>query len=138
MQNPTLFSHSHSTYSHYWIQNTNVKNELRHLWWSSGRESAFQCRGHGFHSWSRKIPHAIVQLSPCATTTEPTCPRACPLQQQKPFQWDIHICQLESSPCSLQLEKAYTQQWRLSAAKINSLILMDVNIFKLELWKQGH
>ena len=27
----------------------------------------------GFASWSRKIPHAMEQLSPCTTTTEPTC-----------------------------------------------------------------
>ena len=36
-------------------------------------ESACQCRGHGFEPWSRKIPHAAEQLSPCATTTEPMC-----------------------------------------------------------------
>ena len=28
-------------------------------------------QGHGFEPWSRKIPHAAEQLSPCATTTEP-------------------------------------------------------------------
>ena len=26
--------------------------------------------GPGFHAWSRKIPHATGQLSPCPTTTE--------------------------------------------------------------------
>ena len=26
--------------------------------------------GPGFHAWSRKIPHATGQLSPCSTTTE--------------------------------------------------------------------
>ena len=26
--------------------------------------------GHWFKPWSRKIPHAVEQLSPCATTTE--------------------------------------------------------------------
>ena len=26
--------------------------------------------GPGFHAWSRKIPHATGQLSPCTTTTE--------------------------------------------------------------------
>ena len=30
-----------------------------------------QGRGHGFEPWSGKIPHAVEQLSPCATTTEP-------------------------------------------------------------------
>ena len=34
-------------------------------------ESACQCRGHRFNPWSRKIPHATEQLSPCTTTTEP-------------------------------------------------------------------
>ena len=29
-------------------------------WWSSGWESPWQCRGHGFDSWSRKISHARV------------------------------------------------------------------------------
>ena len=27
--------------------------------------------GHGFEPWSRKIPHAVEQLSPSTTTTEP-------------------------------------------------------------------
>ena len=26
---------------------------------------------NGFEPWSRKIPHAVEQPSPCATTTEP-------------------------------------------------------------------
>ena len=42
-------------------------------WWLSGKESACQCRTHGIDPWSRKIPHAPEQLSPWATTTEPTC-----------------------------------------------------------------
>ena len=29
-----------------------------------------QCRGQRFEPWSRKIPHAAEQLSPCATTTQ--------------------------------------------------------------------
>ena len=40
-------------------------------WWRSGWESACQCRGHGFELWSGKIPHAVEQLGPWATTTEP-------------------------------------------------------------------
>ena len=40
-------------------------------WWRSGWESACQCRGHGFKPWSGKIPHAVEQLGPWATTTEP-------------------------------------------------------------------
>ena len=40
------------------------------LWWLSGKESASQSKGHGFNSWSRKIPPSTEQLSPQATTTE--------------------------------------------------------------------
>ena len=29
-------------------------------------ETACQCRAHGFDPWSRKITHALGQLSPCA------------------------------------------------------------------------
>ena len=34
-------------------------------------ESACQCSRHRLDPWSRKIPHATEQLSPCAITTEP-------------------------------------------------------------------
>ena len=40
-------------------------------WWSSGKESTSQCRKYGFNPWSGKIAHAVEQLGPCATTTEP-------------------------------------------------------------------
>ena len=40
-------------------------------WWLSGKESACQCRRHRFNPWSRKIPHALKQLSPCTTAVEP-------------------------------------------------------------------
>ena len=40
-------------------------------WWLSDKESACQCRRHRFDPWSGKILHAVEQLSPCATTTEP-------------------------------------------------------------------
>ena len=33
--------------------------------WSSGWESAFQCKGPGFEPWSRNIPQASGQLSCC-------------------------------------------------------------------------
>ena len=35
------------------------------------QESALQCKGHWFNSWSGNIPHAARQLSTCATTAEP-------------------------------------------------------------------
>ena len=40
---------------------------------SSGKESTCQNRGHEFDPWSWKIPRAMEQQSPCATTTEPAC-----------------------------------------------------------------
>ena len=49
-------------------------------WWLSGGGSAYQCRGHGFNPWSRKIPTATEQLQTmchnywaASRTTEPTC-----------------------------------------------------------------
>ena len=45
---------------------------LRAGWdFPGGKESACQWRRHEFNPWSKKIPHAAKQLSPCATTTEP-------------------------------------------------------------------
>ena len=39
--------------------------------WHSDQESACQCRGHRFEPRSGKIPRAVEQLNPRATTTEP-------------------------------------------------------------------
>ena len=36
-------------------KDVNVKS----LWWLSDKESACQCRRHGFAPWSGKIPHAV-------------------------------------------------------------------------------
>ena len=57
------------------------KNGWGLLWWRSGWESACQCRGHGFKPWSGKIPHAVEQVSPCATT------RACALEPVSHNYW---------------------------------------------------
>ena len=54
-----------------------VANNAGIPWWSSGEESAIQCKGHRFDPWSRKIPHeqdnyeptCAGQLCPSATTT---------------------------------------------------------------------
>ena len=53
------------------IENDITKIIVGLPWWCSGWESACQCRGHGFEPWSGKIPHAVEQLGPWATTTEP-------------------------------------------------------------------
>ena len=55
-----------------------------HPWWSSCYEPTCQCREHGFDPWSRKIPYAEEQLSPCTTTTKPVCSRAHVLQVLSP------------------------------------------------------
>ena len=73
-------------------------------------------QGTWFDSWSRKITHATGQLSSC-TTTPGAAPEAYALKQEKSTQREACALQLESSPCSLQLQKACIQQWRLSAAK---------------------
>ena len=53
--------------------------------WLSGKESACQCRRHGFDPWSRNIPHAKeLLLSPCATQLLSLCCRALALQLLKP------------------------------------------------------
>ena len=52
---------------HEWVTNTHTHTH----WWLSGQESVGQRRRHRFHPWSRRIPHAAEQLSPCATTLEP-------------------------------------------------------------------
>ena len=49
-----------------------IKRKLEGIpWWRSGWEYACQCRGHGFEPRSGKIPPAVEQLGPWATTTEP-------------------------------------------------------------------
>ena len=53
-------------------------------WRPSVSESTCQCRAHRFSPWSEKIPHAMGQLSRCATTTEAHAPRAYALRQEKP------------------------------------------------------
>ena len=44
-------------------------------------------------------------MSPRAATAEAHIPRAHDLQQEKPPQWEACAPQLESSPCSQQLEE---------------------------------
>ena len=59
------------------VENLRENNQFEKInktglpWWLSGKESACQCRRHGFDPWSGKIPSAMKQLSPGTTTTEP-------------------------------------------------------------------
>ena len=74
----TIYTHTHThihiLYHWTWEKNS-VVIEVQEIWglpwWRSGWESACQCRGHGFESWSGKIPHAADQLGLWATTAEP-------------------------------------------------------------------
>ena len=49
------------------------RSTLGFPWWSSGKESARQCRGHRLDPWSWEVSHTVGQLSPCTTSTEPMC-----------------------------------------------------------------
>ena len=79
--------------------------------WLGGKESTDQCRRHGLDPWSGKIAHA-GELSPCATTTEPTlqslgataaepkCPRARAPQQEETLQGEAHPPHETEAPTS--------------------------------------
>ena len=86
-----------------------------------------------------KILHAKEQLSPYtttielqslrATTTEPTSlnywtssARAFVPQQEKSPRWEAQAPQLESSPCSLQLEQSLCSNENQHSQKINKTI----------------
>ena len=79
------------------------------------KESTSQGRGHRFNPWSRKIPHAVGQLSQYAKTTaphalllpKPAHPRARAQQQEKPVQWEAGAPQLEGSPSHSWREPAH-------------------------------
>ena len=82
-------------------------------WRFSGLEFTRLCRGQGFCPWSGRIPHAVEQLSPGATSTDPVLRNKRSHHSEKPM-----CTATKSSPHSLQLEKAHSKQQRSSAAKI--------------------
>ena len=57
---------------------------------TGGQEVACQCRAHGFNHWSGKIPHAVGQLNPHATTTEAHVQGACVPQQKHSNEKPVH------------------------------------------------
>ena len=72
------------------------QNKLGGLpWWLSGKESTCQCRRHGFHSWSGKIPHTLEQLSLCATLLS-LCSRAQAPHLLKPELLEPMLCNRRS------------------------------------------
>ena len=66
-------------------------------------------RGHGFHSLSRKIPHASEQLSSLGATTETRVPRA-PAPTTRETTLEKPVYHKEEYPCLTQLDKACVQQ----------------------------
>ena len=75
------------------ITSTELETVIKNLstgipWWRSGLKSAWQCKGHRFKPWSRRIPHAAEQLSPCTTTTEPA------LQSSRATTTEVRVPQL--------------------------------------------
>ena len=105
----------------------NQNHSVELLWWSSGKKSPCQNRGHEFNPWSRKIPHAAGQLSLCATTSKLERPRAHELPLLKPVLQSLCSATRETTavrsprtptrvqpPLLLQLEKVHVQQPRPS------------------------
>ena len=109
----------------FWLYVLHLRKGFR---WLSGKESACQCRGHGFYPWFGKTPHAMGQLSPCAATAQPapqrpgncdssapvpqllkpTCPRNHALQQGRPLHREAGTPQLGSNPPCHNQRKACT------------------------------
>ena len=56
---------------HFKLTRMTKLKRLGFLWWLSGKESACQCRRHELSPWSRKIIHAVEQLSLRVTTIQP-------------------------------------------------------------------
>ena len=94
----------------WFVENSASVSITELFWWSGGLESTCQCRGHGFHPWSGRIPHAMGQLSLCTL-------RAHALRLEKSPQWEACTLQLADSSHLPQLEKAQAQQWRSIAVK---------------------
>ena len=95
------------------VESTNqaTTNYMVLPWWSSGTESVCQGRGHGFDPWSRKIPPAAGQLSPCGTL-EPMLHNKRSRHSDKSVH---HSCR--EAPHSLQLEKGPCEVTRPSEGK---------------------
>ena len=74
--------------------------------WLSGKESNLQCRRHQFDPWSRKIPHAAGQLSPCAVATEARAPKSLWSATREAAARKSPHMSTRSSPRSAQQEKS--------------------------------
>ena len=71
-----------------WDRERHVKNKGL-PWRLGGKESACQCRRHGFHPWSGELPRASGHLSPCALEPMLCSKRAvrslCPTAREEPL-----------------------------------------------------
>ena len=71
----SVLTSTHGNYPSWSLRHNILKAMVPGLpWWSSGYESACQCKGHGFDPCSKRIPHATGQLSPQAATAEAHTP----------------------------------------------------------------
>ena len=99
-------------------------------WWLRGKKSACQCRRQKFDPWPREIPHAVELLNPWARVTAAHVPWT-------PQQWEACAPQLESSPCSQQLEKNPSGNEEPVQQKINKLIKKKETLSRLALGAEG-
>ena len=79
----------------------------------------YQCKGQGFDPWSRKIPHAMGQLSSCAAAAQPTLWSLC-------SESEVHTLQLENIPpprCNLR--KATCSNEDPAHPKINNFFVKE-------------
>ena len=102
------------------------KSTNRLPWWLSGKESACQCRRHGFCPWPGKIAHAAEQLSHTPQLLSLCC-GAQELQPLEPERLQLVPCN-KSSHCN---EKPKHCDYRVALAclnqrKIHALYLRNI------------
>ena len=90
------------------------KSTNRLPWWLSGKESACQCRRHGFCPWPGKIAHAAEQLSHTPQLLSLCC-GAQELQPLEPERLQLVPCN-KSSHCD---EKPKHCDYRVALACLN-------------------
>ena len=113
------------TINNYFRTSLGVHPVIKNMPASLGDTGSIPGLGKFHMPWSKQT-HAPQLLSLCSRAhalqlLKPMGPRVHAPQQEKPTQWEAHALQLESSPCSWQLEKAQVQQGRLSKAKNNKV-----------------
>ena len=105
------------------IEERGLQNTVQGLsWWLSGKESACQCRRHGFDPWSRRIPHCSGAAEPVshnywACAPEPgsynywsLSPLEPMLHNKRSHSNEKPLNHNQSSPCLPQLDKSQHNQ----------------------------